>query len=239
MNTNDPELFRVWGSDHIAYGPVELPTLVSWVQEGRVLPQTWIYVETADAWSRARQVTELKGLSAMRSAEDRGAPAPEPRAACGLKPGSLRRIKVLAEMDERLLASFAQYLEVIKFRQFAEVVRRGDPSDAMYMILEGELRARVLIDGKESTLSTLTVGESFGELALLDSGPRSADVLANMDSTCLRLSTDSLELICREAPALATPFLKALSRSVCTRMRGLTKRYEDSVHFAYVGQAAG
>jgi CRP-like cAMP-binding protein len=141
-------------------------------------------------------------------------------------------MKIFAEMDERQLESLLQYIKVVKLAPFAEVVRKGDHGDAMYLIVEGELRARVIVDGKETTLSTMTVGDSFGELALLDHGPRSADVLANRESTVLVISASALEQLCKEAPALATPFLRALSRAVAIRVRALTKRYEDTIHLA-------
>ena len=102
----------------------------------------------------------------------------------------------------------------------------------MFMVLEGELRALTLVDGKESTLSTMGVGDFFGEISLLDHGPRSADVIANQNSVLLKISTASFEHLIREAPALALPFLFALSKSVVGRVRTLTKRYEDSIHFS-------
>jgi CRP/FNR family cyclic AMP-dependent transcriptional regulator len=116
------------------------------------------------------------------------------------------------------------------------LARPGDPADAMYFLLEGELRAYVLTDGHESTLATLMPGDSFGEIALLDQGTRSAFVSANRVSLLLKLSAVSFGEILREAPALAAPLNLGLARALAGRLRGLTKRYEDSVHF---GQVAG
>ena len=59
---------------------------------------------------------------------------------------------------------------------FGTVANKGDHGDALFMVLEGEVRARVMIDGQETTLATMGVGECFGELAIVDQGPRSADV---------------------------------------------------------------
>jgi len=102
--------------------------------------------------------------------------------------------------------------------------------------LPGELRARVLIDGRESTLATMEVGECFGELAVIDESTRSADVLSNTESVVLKISSDALKKLFREAPALAAPFLLGLSRTLTGRIRHLTKRFEDSVHFARTAQ---
>src|SRR2546422_10972912 len=91
-------------------------------------------------------------------------------------------MKVFADMDDKHLESFLQYMEILKFKQFGDVVRKGEHGDAMFLVLEGELRARVIIEGKESILSTIQIGEFFGEISLLDHGPRSVDVVANEDS---------------------------------------------------------
>ena len=51
--------FIVWGMDQTAYGPVELPTLVSWVKDERVTGDTWIYDARNSSWQKASQVAPL------------------------------------------------------------------------------------------------------------------------------------------------------------------------------------
>ena len=67
-------------------------------------------------------------------------------------------------------------------------------------------------------------------MALLDQGPRSADVVANEQSMLLKISAKAFDRMKVEAPDVALPFLFNVSRSVATRMRLLTNRYADSVH---------
>ena len=150
----------------------------------------------------------------------------------GLTPGALRRIKIFADMDERQLASFLQYMEVLSLLPNAVVFRKGEQGDAMFLVLQGEVRARSMVGGRESTLSTMGVGECFGELAVVDESARSADVIANVESVLLKISAGALKRLFQEAPALAAPFLLALSKTITARVRTLTKRYEDSILFA-------
>src|SRR5262249_13581641 len=140
--------FVVWGLDHIAYGPVELPTLVSWIKAGRGWAESWLFRRKDDVWVRAADVPELKMFFDSKSFPPTDTPA-------GIQPASLRRIKMLAGLDETLLASLLNYLEVIHVKQFATVVTKHEFGDALFMVLEGELRARVVIDGRETTLSTI------------------------------------------------------------------------------------
>jgi len=230
---NAPVYFRTWGVDNIAYGPVELPGLVTWIREGRVPPDAWVFQDATREWRRASDIPELKLLFKSRDA----AVARDP-AASGITPGSLRRIKILADVEEKLLHSLLAYLEVVKLPAHKVLFKKGDHADAMFFVLEGEVRARVMVDGKESTLTTMAAGECFGELALLDHGPRSADAVANTESVLLKISAASLKRLFDEAPALAAPFMMALCRAITARTRALTKRYEDSIHFARTAATA-
>jgi hypothetical protein len=227
MQDNPAVYFRAWGNDNIAYGPVELPVLVDWVRQGRVSRTAWVFREDKGEWVRAADMAELKVLFKSRTTGSAQA-AP----AYGITPGSLRRIKIFAEMDEAQLASFLQYIEVVQLLPNAVVFKGGEHGDAMFLVIQGEVRARTIIGGRESTLSIMGVGECFGELAVIDEGPRSADVVASVESVLLKISAAALKRLFHEAPALAAPFLLALNKTITSRVRNLTKRYEDSILFA-------
>jgi len=234
METNASFNYLAWGTDKIAYGPVELPGLVTWIKQGRVTADSWVFKEKDATWSRAADLPELKVLfkSKLPPATTTSAES------LGIQPGSLRRIKMLADVEDRLLASLLTYLEVVKVAPFGTVVNKGEHGDALFMVLEGEVRARVMVGGKETTLATMGVGECFGELAIVDQGPRSADVIANQPSVLIKVSEAALRKMLAEAPALAAPFALALARVIAHRVRVLTKRYEDSIHFSRTAAAA-
>jgi CRP-like cAMP-binding protein len=235
METNASVNYRAWGADNIAYGPVELPGLVAWIKQGKVTASSWVFKEKDATWSRASDLSELKVLFKSKLPPNVAASAES----LGIQPGSLRRIKMLADVEERLLASLLPYLEVVKVTAFGSVVNKGDHGDALFMVLEGEVRARVMLDGKETTLATMGVGECFGELAIVDQGPRSADVVANQPSVLIKVSDGALRKMFAEAPALAAPFMLALTRVIAQRVRVLTKRYEDSIQFSRAAGSAG
>ena len=224
-------LYHVWSLSSREHRPLELPALVSQIKAGKVQARSWIFSEADETWRQAADVPELKMFFRTTTSDQR-----EQATVGGLKPGSLRRIKILAEMDEAQLEAFLRFIEVVSYPRFSTIVRKGEHGDAMFLVLEGELRARTVIDGRESTLSTLGPGDSFGEVGMLDHGPRSADVLANEDSVVLKVSGAAIEKVVRELPQCAAPFLLALGKSLAGKTRSLTRRYEDSVHFA---RAAG
>jgi hypothetical protein len=226
--------YKMWAVDGVVYGPVELPTLVCWVKEERVIAETWIYVEQSDAWLKASEVPELKMFFRAR-ATGGGATSAPTGFATGVKTGPLRRVKILAELNDQQLERFAQLMEMLTVRQWDEVVKQNSPGDALYLILEGELRARLMIGGKETILATLGPGEFFGEMSLFDNGPRSADVIANRESTILKVSAQNFDRLLSRAPELAAPILSAIGKTLVARIRADNKRLKDSVNFARAG----
>ncbi len=218
--------YRVWAAEKIVYGPYELITLVDLVRQRRVSADTWVYCERRGTWNKAAAMAELKLLFDPTQCR----PGQVVKAVkAGVNPDVMLRIRVLAGFNDAQLQSFVRYMEIVTLESLATAVREGDPGDAMYLILEGEVRVRVLRRGKESILSTLKAGDLFGEISLLDGGPRSADVVANERSTLLKISTASFDKLRREAPALAEPFMHALSQILVGRLRLLNKRYVDSL----------
>ncbi|MBU6400997.1 MAG: cyclic nucleotide-binding domain-containing protein [Verrucomicrobia bacterium] len=230
--------YWIWGQDRVASGPMAFSELVAAARRERLPRETWVFNDQNRVWLPAASLPELEGLfcsqPGVASVPSVGTTL---AARPALRPGSLRRIKILAGLDEAQLAVFLRYVEVEHFQPFTHVVRAGEHGDAMYLVLQGELRASLYIDGQESILATLTVGDFFGEVSVLDQGPRSADVIANEPSVLLKVSAAAFQDLVREVPTLAAPLLVALSRAVVRRVRVLTRRYQDSIHFARVAGA--
>jgi hypothetical protein len=207
---------------------------VEWIREERVLATTWVFSEQTDGWSKATNVPDLAmffrgktGTAKAVSAADGPAPLVQ-----GIRPGMLRRVKILSDMTDQQLGRFVQFMEVKQVRQFNEVVKQGEHGDAMFLILEGEVRVRLMIAQKETTLTTLAAGEFFGEMTLFDQGPRSADVVANNETTLLKISHAAFVRLIADAPDLATPFMLGICRTLTARMRADNKRYRDTINFA-------
>lgn len=221
---SDTVRFYTWGIDQAAYGPIELPTLVNWIKDERVFADTWIFLEHEVTWRRAGDMPELQMFFRKKTGGAAVAPG-------SLSAGAMRRVKILAGLTDPQLERLAQLMELQRIKQWTVIVKQGDPGDAMYLILEGELRARLMTGGKETTLSTLGPGDFFGDMSLFDQGPRSADVVANVDSTVLKITAAAFENLAKEAPDLAAPFLMSTAKTLAARIRADNKRLGDSVKF--------
>lgn len=93
------------------------------------------------------------------------------------------------------------------------LVAQDEPGDSMFLLVEG--RSRVVLfgeNGRELTLSELRPGDVFGELSLLDSRPRSANVVAVDDVTVLALSRDAFAAHVQRFPQTALNLASELGR---------------------------
>lgn len=89
------------------------------------------------------------------------------------------------------------------------IVRVGDPADAIYFLMRGEVSIVVdLPSGAHKRLSTLSAGMSFGEMALLSGGQRSASARADTPVDCCTLDGAAYTRIERERPTLALRLLR-------------------------------
>ena len=58
-NDSEEILYKVWASDNMVYGPVNLDILLDWVADGRVTPDTWVFAEGINSWKPAKTLPAL------------------------------------------------------------------------------------------------------------------------------------------------------------------------------------
>jgi hypothetical protein len=225
---NIQRTYKVWAADDVVYGPIDFPLLSQWVREVRVTRENWIYTEQTESWSRAADLPEL-GLH-FEEAEEILKPGTILGGADPLIPGvpvgTLQEVEAFKNMTDRQRGRFAQCLEVQKFSKFETLVKEGDPSGAMYIILEGVARVRKMIGGREDILATLSAGEMFGEMSLFDAQKRSADVVANSEGVLLRLSEDVMQEMVDKQAEVVVPFLVEVAKKLADRIRADNERHK-------------
>jgi glutaminase len=106
---------------------------------------------------------------------------------------------------------------LLAHRSFAAgeyVVSHGDPAEALYLITSGQVTVALpSVLGQPKRLSTLTAGMCFGELALVDGGTRSADVIARTPVECRVLSVAAFRDLGASHPQIENALLKNMLRS--------------------------
>jgi NTE family protein len=118
--------------------------------------------------------------------------------------------------DDDCLRSVAEAATWLSIRGGESLFAQGDPSDAMYIVINGLLAAHVRkSSGEESLVDRIGPGEVIGEMGAVVGEPRSATVRALRTSELVALSRESLEVLARRHPAL----LKGLYATVVKRLR--------------------
>jgi CRP-like cAMP-binding protein len=97
------------------------------------------------------------------------------------------------------------------------IVRAGDPGNAFYVVLDGQVR----VDRAGGTPVVLTAGDSFGEMALLDGAPRSADIIAAGEATLMVIGRAAFTKLLRNEPQMAAVLLRTLA----ARLRAAQEQY--------------
>ena len=125
----------------------------------------------------------------------------------------LRKVPLFATMREGDILAFAELVRERSFPKGSVIVFEDDQGDALYLVARGQVKV-VLIgeDGREVILSVLGEGNFFGEMSLIDEKPRSATVIAMVDSVVLVLRREDFQARLRTSPEIAIALLRELSR---------------------------
>jgi glutaminase len=136
-------------------------------------------------------------------------------------PSELEVQELLRGLDADELKLVEDAVQVIHVPSGDVVFHEGDHADAIFFVLSGLVSVRLPLaeTGRDRRLATLGAGVAVGEMAFLDEGTRSADVVAERDTVLARLSIDDLRAIGRVAPIATATFAANLARNLSDRLR--------------------
>lgn len=123
----------------------------------------------------------------------------------------LQKIGLFRHLSSHDFIWLAQMVDEVEYEQGETVCRTGDFGDAMYGIIEGA----ITVHRGNERIAELREGEFFGEMALIDSGPRSADCTAACDTVLLRLHRDQVMTYCFQN----IDVLRSMMRVIADRLK--------------------
>jgi len=126
---------------------------------------------------------------------------------------NLRQVPLFESLDDDAAKQLCDLLETLDCEKQKVLFRAGEAGDAMYIIERGKVRISVdATNGRELTLTELGRGDFFGEMALFDGQPRSANATASEESRLAVLSRQHfLSFIMRGNPNVALEMMTALA----------------------------
>ncbi len=122
----------------------------------------------------------------------------------------LAKVSLFAGADRKELREIAKATTEMKVAAGAEFVRQGDSGREAFIVVDGQ--AQVTVDGNE--VATVGPGDTVGEMALLDKGPRSATVTALEPMTLLVLDPREFKGLMLGVPTIAVKVATALAQRV-------------------------
>jgi CRP/FNR family transcriptional regulator, cyclic AMP receptor protein len=128
----------------------------------------------------------------------------------------LGQVGLFRTCTKRELARIASLVDEVDAAKGKVIVREGDPGRECFVIADGKAKATIRGRGSEM----LGPGSFFGEMSLLDQGPRSATITAETDMHLLVLGSREFSSLVNEVPTVAVRMMRGLAE----RLRGAERR---------------
>jgi CRP-like cAMP-binding protein len=132
----------------------------------------------------------------------------------------LREVPIFSNLDPVDLEKIADVAEEQLFSDQSLICSEGEPGNTMFIIATGTVDVVKRSGTGETVLATRSVGEFVGEMAILESAPRSATLRAQGNVRVLVIDGDAFNTILHDRPQVAVSVLKHMS----TRVRELNER---------------
>ena len=191
--------------------------LISHMSEGDRLWDTLSYADAIDKIGRDNFFLDMD--RALEYAED--------QILCGKLIETPDRQYALSEMD--IFAGFSEKeIKIVESRLVLEnymsgdgIIREGDRDRDLFMLARGMVSVKMQLQNnrRERRLNSITAGVTFGEIALLDNKPRSADVVTESDVTIYRLTYDKFLDLQQSEPNVANKLIMNMALNLSTRLR--------------------
>ena len=134
-------------------------------------------------------------------------------------------VNFLGDLDEQDWKKILSLVETRHFRSGEDLIRSGDADDSFYILSNGSVEVIVPNSkGEQVTLSVISEGSVFGEVAFFDGGVRSATIRACERGTAIRVTRKNFEHLAAWEPMLARRILFDLGKTLAMRLRFITKR---------------
>lgn len=132
---------------------------------------------------------------------------------------ALAAVPLFEGLSKRQLKRLASAAEVVNYMEGHSIVREGEDGDSFFVVLAGQ--AKVVVNGR--TVARALPGDHFGEISLLDGGPRTATVLTETPMTMLMITRKGFQKALEDDPQLTISLMESLARMIRRVDRSLAR----------------
>jgi CRP-like cAMP-binding protein len=138
-------------------------------------------------------------------------------------------IPLFDKIDSVHVGAIATHMKIIHLDEQQQLFAEGEKSDYMCFVVSGTLEVfKQSQNGEKVSVSTLSRGRCIGEMALIDTFPRSATVIARTPCTLLTITRNSFDQILEERPRAGVSLMKSLSRVLSLHLRKASGQLADA-----------
>ena len=151
-----------------------------------------------------------------------------------MDPQALRPCALFQTLSSAQLAKIAALAEARDLPGGASIFKEGDGGDEMFVVVSGRVRISKMVKGVgEEALTILEAGGYFGEMAMIDDAPRSADAIAHTPCRLAVIRRESLDQLMFVDKELAYVLLWTFVRTLSARLREMNDKIQG--FFAMTG----
>jgi hypothetical protein len=132
----------------------------------------------------------------------------------------LREIPIFGDLSPEDLERVAEIAREEWYPRDMTIFRQGDEGNMMFVIVDGNLQIMRTVNGAEHVLANRGPGDFVGEMAIIESAPRSATLLTKTDVRVLAIDGETFKGILRERPEVSFAVLRSVSR----RLREMSEK---------------
>jgi CRP-like cAMP-binding protein len=142
---------------------------------------------------------------------------------------------IFGALPRQLIEILAAKATVRAIRRETTIFSKGDGGLGLYAVMRGTVKiSSSSIDGREAVFNLIHAGEIFGEIALLDGRPRTADAVAMTDCSIMMIDRREFMPLVHEQPEVAIKLVELL----CARLRHTSEQYEEMMFLDFPGRLA-
>jgi Cyclic nucleotide-binding domain len=124
----------------------------------------------------------------------------------------LREVPIFADLPPEDLQQLAEIAGEQWYPDSTAIFHQGDEGDRMFIIVDGQVQVIRSANGKDQTLAQRGPGEFIGEMAIIESVPRSATLVTRGEVRVLAIDGETFKQILRERPEVSLAVLRSVSR---------------------------
>ena len=135
--------------------------------------------------------------------------------------GILRKLGVFEGLSEEDLDKIVKICITKSYTKGDVIFEDNTSGEDLFIVLEGNMKIKLeaVLPHYDIALSTIEAGQIFGELALIDSSPRSATVVCETDAQVAVLNGEKLNRLMEEDNHIGYVLMKNIARTICARLR--------------------